>query len=246
MSEQRLEQLFDQAEDVLFQNIIDQQEGILGAKENEEYVGCEPTAREIGHWEEELNKLVLVQENQGAIRPAPASHCRSRKKLLRVLLLVAIIASVLVISGNAIRMYILNWTETIGELYMEFRTGESAQDTVGGWNMVFIPTKIPAGYQISDAANTTSSTFIEYSNSEGHRVMFYQYAASAVVRIDTEAADEEIDWLGGHAYLFSKQEGETTTISWSSGDYAFSIEYNPSQLNREDIEEMAESLQWQP
>lgn len=241
MGEQDLQSLFDQAEDILIQNIIDQQEGVLGAKESTAFSGRVPAPKDLDRWHDELEELASARKKTAAFGPTRA--IRPQKKLLRTIVLVAIILSILIVSSNAFRIHFVNWTSTISEIYMEFRAGRSAKDTVEGWSQVFIPGKVPDGYEISEAASTKSSMYIEYSDSEGHRVTYYQYAASAVVRIDTEAADDKIALGDGQAYLFTKA-GISTTISWNKGDYSFSIEYDPNQVDQREIEEMAMGLQW--
>jgi len=148
----------------------------------------------------------------------------------------------LALSAAAVRVYVLNWTEQATEKYLQFQAGESAAERVARWQEAYVPSTVPRDYQISAAAYSESSKFIEYANTAGDRLLFFQYPGSAAVRIDTEAADREVDWFGQKAYLFLK-EG-TAMVTWDGGDCIFSIEYDPEAVTDEEIKEMAKSLEW--
>ena len=237
MSDQELQDLFEQSEDALFRRIVDRQEGALGMAERERLGMDGPSATELARWDRALDALERQKRRE---EPPPGPP--QKRSLRRVLLLAAIIAAVLALSAAAVRVYVLNWTEQATEKYLQFQAGESAAERVARWQEAYVPSTVPRDYQISAAAYSESSKFIEYANTAGDRLLFFQYPGSAAVRIDTEAADREVDWFGQKAYLFLK-EG-TAMVTWDGGDCIFSIEYDPEAVTGEEIKEMAKSLEW--
>lgn len=237
MSDRELQDLFEQSEDALFQRIVDRQEGALGIAERERLGGEDPPAVELARWNRALDELERRKKRE---EPPPAPP--KRRSLRRVLLLAAIIIAALMFSATAIRAYLLNWTEQAAEKYIQLQAGESAAERVARWREAYIPEIVPEDYTISDEGDSQNFRYIEYLDSQGHRLMFFQYPEGSAVRIDVEGAATVADWLGGSARLITK--GKTSIVVWDNGGCSFSIEYESDALSLDAVEEMAESLKW--
>lgn len=225
-----LHDLIDSTEDKLFQTIIDRQEGALGMAE-QELCGEKP----LYNWPPSHQNSVL----------SCAPSCGFRRRWLSRAVVAAIIVFALAITAFAAAPTVLNWLETAHGNFVHISADESATEKIAAWTQVYVPDYVPEDYLPSDASRTEGMTVIEYVNTKGDRLIFYQYSPSSNIRIDTEFSEETVlTWKNGEtAYLSSK--GSTSIVYWSSSDWMFSIEYNPEDLTIDEIELMEESIQWQ-
>lgn len=233
----KIQELIDASEDVLLQKIIDRQEGALGLKEMAQ-PGPAPTQAELARWEKALNELDRAA--------SPAKALPKRKRLGRIAVLSILAAAFLLVAASALYRPILNWVESVHEKYTQLQAGETVESQVAKWNSAYVPEEAPEGFCISDAADLGDLKYIEYANTTGDRVTFYQNTPGSNVRIDTEKADRTITpWVDGQtAYLF--QKGSLFTLYWNQGDAVLSVEYTAQTISEIAIKAFAENIQWRP
>lgn len=226
-----LKEWLDQADEERFQRIIDEMEGVWVQAELGKTDGG-PTDAELDQWQEKLDSL--LEHND------VSSHKRVHWK--HAAIVAAIIAAVLFVSVNG--LYICNWVESIHEKYTQIQPINSQATGLEDWADAYIPVYIPKNYARSDTGSGVDFKYIEYTNTEGSRIYFYQYDFDLTLRIDTEQADYTLDREinGQSAYLF--QKGSLSTIYWSCGEFTLSIEYDPEFVAESEILEMAKNLQW--
>lgn len=235
MNDDNLKDIVERSQEEALQRIIDRQEGKL-AREELKGPGRVPTAEELAHWSSELDRLEEQEKSSGLNR---------RKWLLRLAVLAALLAALLALSVGAIRAGIFNLFVTAQEQFTQINTSQSPERVVAGWRQFYLPSCLPDGYIISSPIDDENIKSIEYSNSSGERILYYQYSPNSNVRLDTEKADKQYnDSVNGEtAYLFEK--GTLSTLYWSTDKgYILSIEFNPSSVTAEEILDMAESVQF--
>lgn len=218
-----LRELMESAEDDLFQAVVDRMERLEAAEP-----GPEPPAEVLARWQAALDKL----------EPAPAP--RSRRKLgLRIALAAAILAGLFLFGAHALQL--LNWIEIQRETYTQIQAPpeSTAEEIVSGWSGACLPSYVPEGYHMSHAMDGTDFKAIEYADTEGHRLVFYQYSDSSSVRIDTESAEKRTDCTinGRTAYLI--QTEAAGTLYWTDGQQIFFLEYEPDCLDDAEAVNMA-------
>lgn len=220
-----MNELIERSEDELLQAIIDRQEGVP----DQAGLFPGPTETSLIRWHHALDEAFAPEEQC----PKPTKAPR-----LRTVILVAILLALLM--GSATGLIISTWIERQHEAFLQLQAGVPPDDLVAGWVQVYVPEHIPEDYAISDAVWSDTLKFIEYSDTAGTRIAFYQYSTDANIRIDTEDADKELLWPDGSGYLFFKEQ--TASLSWNNGIYTFSLEYDPARVSQADIEKMAQSI----
>lgn len=220
-----MNELIERSEDELLQAIIDHQEGML----DQGGLLPDPSEANLAHWHYVLHRANAPEQRS----PKPTKRPR-----LRTVILVAILLALLM--GSAAGLIISTWIERQHEAFLQLQAGVPPDDLVAGWVQVYVPEHIPEDYAISDAVWSDTLKFIEYSDTAGTRIAFYQYSTDANIRIDTEDADKELLWPDGSGYLFFKEQ--TASLSWNNGIYTFSLEYDPARVSQADIEKMAQSI----
>lgn len=227
--------LLEAAEDELFQKIVDRMEGMQGMQGIEEsrLAKEEPSQEELLKWNTALDKLErqLTQPKK----------CKSNKRRW-IAVLAAILAATLLASANA--YHIMNWFETVREKYTLIHQENSISSEISRWEGAFVPDEVPKDFTISDALCGDDMLIIEYADTAGHRIVFYQYSPGANILIDTEKADKVIDYKVADytAYLYYK--GELITLYWNNGAQVFSFEFG-SHTTEQEILDMAASLKKQ-
>lgn len=223
----KIDELIARSEDELLQAIIDHQEGML----DQGGLLSGPSEANLAHWHYVLRRTNAPEQQS----PKPTKRPR-----LRTVILVAILLAILI--GSATGLVISNWIERQHEKFLQLQAEMPPADLVAGWVKVYVPEQIPEDYAISDAVCSDTLKFIEYANTAGDRIAFYQYSTDANIRIDTEDADKELLWSDSSGYLFFKEQ--TASLSWNNGIYTFSLEYDPAKVSQTDIEKMAQSIVW--
>lgn len=227
--------LMEEAEDALFQKIIDRQEGALGLEELNQS-GPVPTQAELAKWEQALDKL--ADEKASGKPPV-------KKRLGRTALLAILAAMFLLVAASALSRPILNWVESVHEQYTQLQAKNTAQDEIDSWSGYYLPTSLPAHFAVSDAHKADDVAMIEYADTEGARITFYQYSPHSSFRIDTEKADKIITDLipDQSVYLFSKKN--LSTVSWNCGGHLLSIEFKTGSVDETELRALIGSIQWQ-
>ncbi|MCQ4864940.1 DUF4367 domain-containing protein [Pseudoflavonifractor phocaeensis] len=229
-----LKDIVEQSQEEALQRIIDRQEGKLAREELKE-PGPAPTVEELAHWSSELDRLEQDASRKGLSR---------RKWGMRLIVVAALLGALLALSVGAIRAGILNLFIDAQEQFTQITTSQSPERVVAGWRQFYLPSSLPDGYTMSSPINDEDMKSIEYSNSAGERILYYQYSPNSNIRLDTEKADKQYydSIIGETAYLFEK--GALSTLYWSTDGYILSIEFNPASVTSEDILDMAKSVQF--
>lgn len=130
------------------------------------------------------------------------------------------------------------------EKYTQTQLTDPPEAQVRGWSQAYLPGYVPEGFTVSDCFNGEDFKSIEYADVSGTRFTFYQYNASASIRIDTEAADKAMEQtISGHtAYQF--QKGGLSTVYWSNGALIFYVQFDQGALPEPEIIQFANGLKW--
>ena len=218
---------FEELEELLFQKMIDLEEGRLGIEEAQRF--GEPAPDELARWDERLDKLVKHS----------VQHRRRNWK--RIIIAAAIIAAVLTITVLAVHTNLLNFIETVQEQFTQFSPAETPESIVSEWLDPYLPAYVPAGYMMSDAVDNGGTKAVEYTNSEGIRFTFYQSGGDTNIRIDTETAETEDRCVGREAGYLVQKNG-SSSLHWNTVGAAFSIEYDPIFIEDKEALRIAESI----
>ena len=227
----RLRDLLEQSEDALLQALIDEAEGELGQAELKELAG-EPPSAEYAKWRQALHR-----------RTAP-KRAGVSKRWLRVVVAAAIIAALLLLTVAAVRYQMLNFIERVYEQFTQLQPDTSAEARVAGWGDIYLPSYLPEGFFISSAWESGDTKIIEYTNSPGDRIIYYQYDCGSSLRLDSEDADKRACQVGGIDAWILEKDG-LCTLYWWNETGIFSLEFTSGSVPETEIEQIAESLQYQ-
>lgn len=225
----QLKDLLESSDDELFQKLIDRQEGAEG--QSESYVlgiASEPEMQQFH------NRFTATYCAASDHKPSGA-----RWKLGRGFL-VAVFVMVFLFTVAKAYPKMLNWVIESFDEFIQFHSNTSPEETMELWEDGWVPTYLPDDFRITDVVCGETAKLIEYSNTTGERIVFYQYSTNDNFHLDIEnAIQEECQIDGKPAYVIEKEE--ISTLYWLDTDWSFSIEFPPSIMLDEAVK-IAESI----
>ena len=163
-----------------------------------------------------------------------------------VIMAIVTVSFTVTMSVEALRSRFVSFLMTFTPRYTELQLQEYDENgnvLEGGQPIkmkdVYVPSYIPAGFEIISMNTYNSESDIVYQNDKGEQISFTSASDTSVTQVDTENADniETIDISGSKGLLVEK-EGLTTVI-WSAGNHYFVL---MSQLSKEETIKIAKSV----
>ncbi|GIQ63402.1 hypothetical protein PACILC2_19700 [Paenibacillus cisolokensis] len=150
------------------------------------------------------------------------------------------------LSVEAFRVKLLNLYIQIEKEYTTIRLEEEMNQLPVHlqieWNNAYVPTKVPEGYHITGVSSNQNIKSIEYENESQGFIMFQQNNRNSGINVDTEGADEVSRLtLHGHDGLFVHKK-DVMTVVWKDEAHLFLILGSSTDLSKEEMIEMAQSV----
>lgn len=174
---------------------------------------------------------------------------KARKTAMRAVVVIMAIVTVsftVTMSVEALRSRFVSFLMTFTPRYTELQLQEYDENGIvleGGQPIkmkdVYVPSYIPAGFEIISMNTYNSESDIVYQNDNGEQISFTSASGTSVTQVDTENADniETIDISNSKGLLVEK-EG-LTTVTWSAGNHYFVL---MSRLSKEETIKIAKSV----
>ena len=228
--EQIRKKLYEEYEDSLFKLIMHdaaEKEGKLFLEEKEKLKNTSeslPSAEAFKRFSQQLD----------AHLKKPQAYAR-RQRILKALNRLAIAMLVMIVllfttvaSVEALRAKVLNFLMDIQSEYTSFELKDNDNGSDGGsstidWHKAYVPTYIPAGYEISDISNGKLLRKIEFKNQQGSFITYTELSEGNKPALDTENASafETVSINGQEGTLVVKDS--LVTIIWEMNNRMFMI-----------------------
>lgn len=228
--EQIRKKLYEEYEDSLFKLIMHdaaEKEGKLFLEEKEKLKNAAeslPSAEAFKRFRQQLD----------AHFKKPQAYAR-RQRILKALnrfavamLVVIVLLFTTVASVEALRVKVLNFLMDIQPEYTSFELKDNDNGSDGGsstidWHKAYVPTYIPAGYEISDISNGKLLRKIEFKNQQGSFITYTELSEGNKPALDTENASAfETVSINGHEGTLVVKDS-LVTIIWEMNNRMFMI-----------------------
>ena len=180
---------------------------------------------------------------------AYARRWRILKALNRFAVAMLVVIALLfttVTSVEALRVRVLNFLMDIQPEYTSFELKENAKGSDGGstaidWRKAYVPSYIPAGYEVCDISDGELLRKIEFKNQQGSFITYTELSAGSKPALDTENASTfEAVSINGHEGTLVVKES-LVTIIWEMNDRMFMIR---AQTEKDTAVKMAEGVKY--
>jgi len=211
---------------------------------------------------EELSKEPFYHPSENARRKfinrlrfrLPIYHMKkalrfSYPRLVAVLIFLVVAIFTASLTVDAVRIKVLNLFIQIKEEYADIRMGQDPQQSedqnvpLNGDNVM--PTEIPSGYHLTATTDFQNMRIVQYENERKENILFQSNNENSSMSVDTEDADEVTHMIiQGETGLVIRKQGRTSVV-WRKGNQLLSIIGSSSNLSKEALIKMAESVQLQ-
>ena len=207
-----------------------------------ELLECGETAA-VSHRHKKAMERIL--KNAGNADRATAGHVKwSWKKRLIVILVAAALLLAGGLAAFANRDAIGRFVEQIFDGFnrVTYQPVENESDAPEIVEQAYLPTYIPAGYELVEQEISLSSIWMEWQGADGESMTFEQGTLDAVRHVDNEHSTYET-WTVGEYSVDVQLQRDTTYSSylWSDGNYIYHIACNEN-LPPEEIRRMILSV----
>ena len=226
------EKLYEEYEDSLFRLIMhsaSEKEGKLLLEEKAALQGDtsnQPSAEAVKRFEQ---KLTAYRKKSNAQKKTHIFHSFVNKAAIFFLLLI-VTFSTAVVSVQALRVKVMNFLIDIQPEYTSFQIKDNASGSSGekltvNWTNTYLPTYIPAGYEVDSLTYTEPLKEITYRNQKDKNSLidFSENDSSNNVEIDTENADVfKTVYINGHKGTLVVKNSQTT-VAWGMDQHIFVV-----------------------
>ncbi len=166
-----------------------------------------------------MDKKMYAEINQMVAKEKKQKSFHSMKKAA-VIILVFLTACSITIGGFAkysvafkAKLYDLFGKQEEKAMNFEFGAEESIPEN---WQGKYAPTKLPPGYQLTEASVLGHSYCLEYENGAGRLIRLQCIENEAAISVDSEDCKiSEVYINDASGTAFEKNDGTSTTILWS-------------------------------
>lgn len=226
------EKLYEEYEDSLFRLIMhsaSEKEGklfldeVAKLKDNPEN---QPSAEAIRKFGQQLD----VSGKKDRSRKKDRSVRRFINKAAVFFLLLIVVFSTAMVTVQALRVKVMNFLIDIQPEYTSFQIKDNASGSGGeklsvNWTNTYLPTYIPAGYEVDSLTYTEPLKEITYRNQKdiNSLIDFSENDSSNNVEIDTENADVfKTVYINGHKGTLVVKNSQTT-VAWEMDQHIFVV-----------------------
>ncbi|GBF78490.1 hypothetical protein PA598K_07141 [Paenibacillus sp. 598K] len=246
MDEQKLEEDLDEIRMKLIMSSFAEHEGKKFMKENEELSKDPFYHPSVSAKRRFINRLRLRLPLFFVKKVLRFSY----PKLIAVLFFLVVVVCATSLTVEAVRVKVLNLFIQVKNEYTDIRMGQTPQQSEDHnvpqkGNNVYIPTEIPDGFHLTATTEFTNMRILQYDRDGHENILFQSNNENTSMSVDTEDADEVTHMIiqGGSGLVIRKQD--RISVVWKKNDQLLSIIGNTSDVSKEALIKMAESVQLQ-
>lgn len=202
----------------------------------------QPTSEEKNKFMAEMNKHYEARQRQQYLQ----NIWQKTHKVALAAGIVLLIFATTFFTVEAVRINVRNLFISAQKEFTEIRLQDQEPNGIGEtpqvtWQEAYIPTAIPADFQITKVTDNRNTKVIEYKNTVGDSIFFHQIGGDGGMNIDTEGAEvENISIQGFEGLLVNKDQH--ITIVWHNESHIFLLMIHAQELDNTDVLAIAESV----
>ena len=229
-SDQVRKKLYEEYEDSLFKLIMHdsaEKEGRLLLEEKEKLAkdpAFSPSEAAVQKFSRQLD--AQLKKSQAYAGKRRIWQVLNRAAVAMLIMLVVLGSTVVTV--EAMRVKVLNFLMDVQQEYTSFQLKDSGSDSEGGgatvdWHQAYIPTYIPAGFEVSAVSDGKLLKTIEFKSPQGSLVTYTELSEGTKPALDTENASlfETVSINGHEGALVVKNS--LVTVIWAMHDRMFMI-----------------------
>lgn len=221
--EQIQKKLYEEYEDSLFKLVMHNaaaKEGQLFMEEKARLKNdpeFQPSPAAVRKFSQQLD--THLKKQQAYARKQRILNTINKAAVAMVIMLV-VLGSV-VMTVEAVRVRVLNFVMDVEPEYMSFalKDNDKGESTIVDWHKAYVPTFIPAGYELNAVTTGKYAKSIEFKNKQGLLITYMELSESSKPQLDTENAStiETISINGHNGKLIVKES--LVTVIWPMNDH---------------------------
>ena len=246
--EQIRKRLYEEYEDSLFKLVmhdVAEKEGQLFLEEKEKLKNDPeflPSQEAIQKFSQQLD--AHLKKPKAYARRQRILTALNRMAVAMLIILVLLCTTVMTV--QAFRVRVLNFLIDIQQEYTSFELQNNDNGSDGGsttvdWRKAYVPTYIPAGYEVSASSNNERLREIEFKNPQDSLITYMELSEGNKPALDTEnaAVFETVNINGHEGTLVAKDS--LVTIIWQMNNRMFMIR---GQTEKDTVVKMAEGVKY--
>lgn len=184
---------------------------------------------------------IHLKKQQAYARKQRILNTINRVAVAMVIMLV-LLGSV-VMTVEAVRVRVLNFIMNVEPEYTSFelKGNDKSGSAIVDWHKAYVPTFIPAGYEVSGVSTGQFEKSIEFKNKQGLLITYMELSESSKPQLDTENAStiKTININGYEGKLIVKDS--LVTVIWPMNDHMYIIR---GQIKEETAVKIAEGVKY--
>ncbi|MEN6327568.1 MAG: DUF4367 domain-containing protein [Syntrophomonas sp.] len=246
--EQIRKKLYEEYEDSLFKLVMHD----AAEKEGQLFLEDKETLKKSPEFIPSHEAIQKFSRQLDAHLKKPKAYAR-RQRILTALnraavamLIILVLLCTTVATVQAVRARVLNFLIDIQQEYTSFELQNNENGSDGGsitidWRKAYVPTYIPAGYEVSTSSNGELLRRIEFKNQQGSVITYTELSEGNKPALDTENASvfETVSINGQEGMLAAKDS--LVTIIWQMNNRIFMIR---GQTEKDTAVKMAEGVKY--
>lgn len=164
------------------------------------------------------------------------------KAAVAMVIMLVVLGSV-AMTVEAVRVRVLNFVMDVEPEYTSFalKDNDKGESTIVDWHKSYVPTLIPAGYEVSGESTGQFSKSIEFKNKQGLLITYMEMSEGSKPHLDTENAStiKTININGQEGKLIVKDS--LVTVIWPMNDHMYIIR---GQIKEETAVKIAEGVKY--
>lgn len=243
--EQIQKKLYEEYEDSLFKLVMHNaaaKEGQLFLEKKaklENDLEFQPSPAAVRKFRHQLD--IHLKKQQAYARKQRILNTINRVAVAMVIMLL-VLGSV-VMTVEAVRVRVLNFIMNVEPEYTSFelKGNDKSGSAIVDWHKAYVPTFIPAGYEVSGVSTGQFEKSIEFKNKQGLLITYMELSESSKPQLDTENAStiKTININGYEGKLIVKDS--LVTVIWPMNDHMYIIR---GQIKEETAVKIAEGVKY--
>jgi hypothetical protein len=193
---------------------------------------CQPSQEQIKKFAKRLDTHLKRR-----MRASRSRHfARILNKAAVAMLALIVVFSVAMVTVDAFRVSVLNFLISIEPKYTSIQLDDKSDDLsnaqpIVDWNNAYVPTYIPAGYEIISVSNDNVNKNITFANTQDDSlfIIYSDYDSTTSIAVDTEDASTiEKIVINGQDGTYS-EKNSIISIAWRMDDHLFTVQGNLSK-----------------